>query len=347
MPVVRRTFQSLAVSGLFRLPVPVLRRMSGGHHIGREGHVLDPHLKFMLDLAKRQGPLENRPIAVTRRLQRQMSRALGGPLWPMARIEQHRSPGAHGDIALRLYVPRELPDGPAPTLIFFHGGGFVVGDLDSYDPLCSHLAHHGRCQVLSVDYRLAPEHPFPAANEDALAVWAHVCAEPRRFGADPARLGVGGDSAGGHMAAVLSQQARIAGLPLPAYQCLIYPATDLTREWPSQAHYGAGYLLDRTTMSWFREQFLPPHVDIGDPRVSPLRAADLAGLPPATVVLAGFDPLKDEGRAYAEALTAAGVPVSVLAFDTLIHGFASMAGISAGARRALDEIAGTVARHMA
>lgn len=339
-------FQKLAVAGLFRLPKPMLIRMGGGRPVVHGATTLDPHLQLMVRLATRQGPLERRPIAETRRLQRLMATTLGGRVTAMARIDHRRAPGPHGDIPLRLYVPKDLPAGPAPLLVFFHGGGFVVGDLDSYDPLCSFLADRGRCLVLSVDYRLAPEHRFPAPVEDAHAVWRHVAGNPHDYGADPARIGVGGDSAGGHISAVLSQQARNSGDPVPAWQCLIYPATDLTRTWPSHETFGDGFMLDRSTMVWFKEQFLPETADLADPRISPLQADSLHGLPPATVVLAGFDPLKDEGRAYAEALAAAGVPVDILAFDHLIHGFASMAGISRGARRAVDEIGLAVRRRL-
>ncbi|PWR23231.1 alpha/beta hydrolase [Zavarzinia compransoris] len=339
---VRHSFQRAALKGLFSLPRPLLVRMGGGRPVVRQGRTLDPHLQLMVSLATRQGPLETRPIHHSRHLQRVMATALGGGITAMARIDQRRAPGPHGDIPLRLYVPKGLPRGPAPMLVFFHGGGFVLGDLDSYDPLCTFLADRSRCLVLSVGYRLAPEHRFPAPIEDALAVWRHVVADPGDYGADPERIGVGGDSAGGHLSAVLSQQAKRAGDPLPAYQCLIYPVTDLTRTWPSHDDYGDGFLLDRSTMAWFKDQFLHPDTDLSDPRISPLQAESLAGLPPATVILAGFDPLKDEGRAYADALGAAGVPVSVLAFETLIHGFASMPGISRGAKRALGEVADAV-----
>ncbi len=344
MPI--RSIQRAFLAGLFRLPHPVLRGMSGGRAVVHGGKTLDPHLQMLLRLTGLRPPLEQQPIAKTRRLQRDMASALGGRPRPMARIEQHRAPGPHSDIPLRLYVPRNLPAGPAPTLVFFHGGGFVIGDLDSYDPLCSFLAEAAQCQVLSVEYRLAPEHPFPAAIEDAVAAWHHIAAGHRDFGADPARLGVGGDSAGGHISAVLSQQLRGSGAPLPRHQFLIYPATDLTRQWPSHEAYGNGFLLDRSTMTWFKEQFLPAHLDPADPRISPLRAGDLSGLPPATVVLAGFDPLHDEGRAYGEALQAAGVPVEILHFETLIHGFASMPGISQGSRRAVTEMAAALRRSL-
>lgn len=335
---IRRFIEKLLVSLLVRLPRKWLVKMAGGKPIAIEGKTLDSQLQFLLALAAKRPAIETLPVSGARQMYRDMAYSFGGSAKGMARVEERRAPGPHGDIPLRLYVPEHLPPGPAPTLVWIHGGGFVIGDLESYDLTCRYLAEAARCQVLSVDYHLAPEHPFPAAIDDSLAVWCHVTANPQDYGADPTRIGVGGDSAGGHLSAVVSQQAKLAGLPLPKHQLLIYPVTDITREWASHDTYAEGFLLTKAAMTWFMGHFLPESVDRNDPRVSPLKAESLEGLPPATVVIAGFDPLQDEGRAYADALAAAGVPVKVLTYDDLTHGFISLPGVVDSADRALTEI---------
>jgi acetyl esterase len=256
---------------------------------------------------------------------------------PMARVEQVEVPGPGGTMGARLYVPTE----PAPPalLVYFHGGGWVIGDLETHDRPCRFLAHHAGVQVLAVDYRLAPEHPFPAAAEDAFAAYAWTSANAARFGVEPGRIGVGGDSAGANLATVACLLARKEKMPLPAMQLLIYPVTECSRELPSRRTFREGFLLTRRDMDWFEDAYLPPGVDPADPRVSPLQADDLGGLPPAYLATAGFDPLRDEGEAYALKMREAGVRVALRRHPGLVHTYANLTSICPSARAAMLEAA--------
>ena len=261
---------------------------------------------------------------------------------PVAEARDLTAPGPEGPIPLRLYRPSA--DAVLPVLVFFHGGGWVVGDIETHDTVCRHLANRAECAVVSVDYRLAPEHKFPAAVDDAYAATAWVADNPAVLGADPARLAVGGDSAGGNLAAAVSLMARDASAPRICYQLLIYPATDAAMRHESIARFAEGYVLTRSTMRWFYEQYLRSPDDAADWRVSPLVAPDLAGLPPALVMTAGYDPLCDEGDAYAERLAGAGVPVEHRRFPGQIHGFVTNGKIIRAAEAALDEAAAALKR---
>jgi acetyl esterase len=252
----------------------------------------------------------------------------------VAQVESLQVPGAAGPIPLRLYrgqgCGKELPQ---PALVFLHGGGWVVGDLDSHDQVCRALANAARCIVVAVDYRLAPEHKFPAAVEDAVLSTRWIAANASALGIDAARLAVGGDSAGGNLAAVVALDARDNGGPALACQVLIYPVTDMALELPSHFLHADQLPLRRTTMQWFVNHYLPGDAEKADWRASPLRAVDLRGLPPALVVTASHDPLCDEGEAYAKALSQAQVPVAFERFDGQIHGFLSMGRIIADSDR--------------
>jgi acetyl esterase len=247
-------------------------------------------------------------------------------------VEETTVPGAEGDLPARVYRP-DL-DGPLPTIVLLHGGGFVIGDLDTHDLTARTLANGCAAVVVSVAYRLAPEHPFPAAPDDAVASVRYVADHFADFGGDD-RVAVAGDSAGGNLSAVAAQELRDEGRPL-AGQLLIYPVTDMAGSYPSHTENAEGYFLDAASMAWFQQQYTGDRTDLSDPRLSPLRG-DLAGLAPAVVVVAEFDPLRDDGLAYAEALAAAGVPVEVRTFPGLIHGFVDMGRHSAAAQQALDE----------
>ncbi|MCF4167219.1 alpha/beta hydrolase [Zavarzinia compransoris] len=342
MSKLKRLIEKWLVWLLMRLPKSWLLRLSGGKPIQIEGKTLDPQIQFMLALAAKRPAINELPVPAARQMYRDMAYTFGGSPRSMARVEERRVPGPYGDIPVRLYVPHDMPAGPAPMLIFFHGGGFVIGDREAYDQPCRFYADTARCRVLSVDYRLGPEFKFPVPIDECLAVWRHVVANAADYGADPARLAVGGDSAGGHLSAVVCQQAKLAGDVLPRHQLLIYPVVDIARDWPSHETYGDGFLLTHDAMNWFMGHFLPPEQDKTDIRVSPLRNTDMAGLPAATLVIAGFDPLQDEGRAYGEALAAAGVPVKVLAYDSLIHGLISLGGNVAASDVANAEIAASL-----
>jgi acetyl esterase len=241
-------------------------------------------------------------------------------------------PGGDGERPARVYRAQA---GPLPTVLLLHGGGWVIGDLDTHDVMARSIATLCDCVVVSVAYRLAPEHPFPAAVDDALSAARWVAGHLGELGGSD-RFGVAGDSAGGNLAAVVAQTLRDEGTPLAA-QLLVYPATDLVDELPSRIENAEGYFLDQATMLWFAAQYLGPRPpDLADPRLSPLRGR-LDGLAPAVVAVAQFDPLRDEGTAYAEALRSAGVPVELASFAGLIHGFVDMGRHSKAAQAAVEE----------
>ncbi len=254
---------------------------------------------------------------------------------PIGKSEDRKIPGPGGEIALRVYTPLGATGNLLPGFVFFHGGGFVIGDLDTHDDICRCLANGSGCRVVSVDYRLAPEHPFPAAVEDCVAATNWVAAHAAEVGVDPKRLAVGGDSAGGNLAAVVSQLARKDG-PQIVFQLLIYPVTQLgAPDTPSMRENAKGYFLEKDAMDWFTKLYAPDKAHRSDPRLSPLKAADLSGLPPAYVITAGFDPLRDEGRDYADKLDAAGVSVTYVNYPGMVHGFFSMRGLIPKAREAV------------
>ncbi len=256
---------------------------------------------------------------------------------PMARVDSVQIPGPAGSLDARLYVP----PGPTPEglLVYCHGGGWVIGDLETHDRPCRFLAANAGVQVLAIDYRLAPEHPFPAAAEDAFAAYAWASANAARFGIEPGRIGVGGDSAGANLAAVACLQAREEGAPPPAMQLLIYPVTTATEEMPSRRTFREGFLLTRRDMDYFEDRYLPPGVDRSDPNVSILQADELGNLPPAYVATAGFDPLRDEGEAYALRMREAGVRVTLRRHPGLVHTYANLTAICPSARHAMLEAA--------
>jgi acetyl esterase len=262
---------------------------------------------------------------------------------PVAQCDDRDVPGPGGAVPIRLYFPDKRAE-LAPALLWLHGGGHVVGSVASYDALCRVLAVKSGCAVVSVDYRLAPEHKFPAAVEDAFAVLRWLLDQGRALGIDPARLAVGGDSAGANLAAVSAILARDAGLGGPVFQLLIYPAT---APWPdsgSHQEFAEGHLLDRRTIDWFQNHYARGAADRRDFRFAPLLASDLSRLPPALVIVAECDPLRDEGTAYAERLRDAGVPVELSCYAGMIHAFVSLSRALEGGRRAIDQAATALAR---
>ncbi len=242
----------------------------------------------------------------------------------LAEVQELAIPAPHGAIPARLYRPLRLPDGPAPVLVFFHGGGWVIGNLDTHDIVCRKLAQEGELIVISVDYRLAPEHKFPAAVDDAMGAAQWVADNAAALGVDAARLSVGGDSAGGNLAAVVALAARDGQGPAIAGQVLIYPATDFSMSHPSHSEPETSVLLTHSVIRWFRDHYLGSAADVHDWRASPARAKTLAGLPPAFVLTAGADPLRDEGNDYALRLREAGVAVTYRHFPGQFHGFFTM-----------------------
>ena len=242
-----------------------------------------------------------------------------------------------GEIPLRVYTPAGA--GPFPLLVYFHGGGWVIGSIETHDAICRTLTNAAGCVTVSVDYRLAPEHTFPAAIDDAYAATEWTAANAAELGGTSSAIAVGGDSAGGNLAAVVAQMARDRDGPALAYQVLVYPITDCVFDRPSYAADATGYLLTKETMAWFWDHYVPDEADRTNPLVSPLRAKDLSGLPPALIITAEFDPLRDEGEAYASRLRDAGVAVDTNRYDNMTHGFIQMGGMLEEARAALAEAA--------
>ena len=258
----------------------------------------------------------------------------------LARVAPFSIPAPHGAIPARIYVPKEprLKNGLAPALVFFHGGGWVIGDLDSHDVVCRQLADAGALIVIAIDYRLAPEHKFPAAIDDAIAATKWVAANARELGIDATRLSIGGDSAGGNLTAVTALAARDGNGPALAGPVLIYPAVDFAMTHGSHSEPETSVLLTHSVIRWFRDHYLNGTADILDWRASPARAASLAGLPPAYVLTAGADPLRDEGNEYAARLKQAGVSVTFKHFPGQFHGFFTMGKLLREANVAVSEI---------
>jgi acetyl esterase len=256
---------------------------------------------------------------------------------PLLRVEDWKAPGPHGEIPLRLYAPEA--DGAHPALVYFHGGGFVVGNIETHDPVCRALAKASGSIVVSVDYRLAPEFPFPVPVEDAFAATQWLISHAAELGIDAARISVGGDSAGGGLATVVAMRCRDQGVAAVRSQVLIYPVTDLSSfETGSYREFAEGYNLTRAAMQWFAGHYLSSPADALTPEASPLLAGDLRGLPPALVITAEIDPLRDEGEAYAERLRQAGVPVTLTRYPGMLHAFVSLRGVISGGQRAIEQI---------
>jgi acetyl esterase len=330
---------------LFSLPTPVLAALAGTPPPEAAG--LDPEALLLARLS-RVGPGHTGdavPIAEQRRRVALEARAIAvRPRLPLD-VGDHILPGPAGDLRARLYAPHAAP-APAPLCVYFHGGGWAQCSIETHDPSCRLLAHLAGVRVLSVEYRLAPEHPFPAAADDAVAAYAHVAAHPERFGADLARLAVGGDSAGGNLAAVVALAARDDDAVVdPAFQLLIYPACDMAAKAPSVHIFADGFFLTEADMDWYSGMYVADDAQRSDPRASPLRATDVSGVAPAYVATCVPDPLRDEGEAYAERLRDAGVPVAVRRFGQL-HGFFNTTALRSS-REAVAVLAGALAQGLA
>ena len=324
----RRSLAHRALSGLLRLPEPVLDRMIGAPHVEIDGRVLDRRLQAMITIGGRLGIVEeilgeDETAVQARRDSLTRSAAIGMPLRTNVHVSGRRIPGPAGGIPLRVYRRYGLAEG-APAIVYLHGGGWVVGDLDTHDGSCRLIADESECVVVSVDYRLAPEHPFPAAVDDAVAAYRWVHDHAAELSIEPGRVGVMGDSAGGNLAAVIAQVTRDTDVPPPVAQCLVYPSTDAHFREPSHELFREGYFLTRASMEWFRARYLPDRSDWDSPLASPIEQRDLSGVCPALVITAGFDPLRDEGRKYAEAMTDAGGTVRYRCYDDMVHGFFGM-----------------------
>jgi acetyl esterase len=299
-------------------------RFLAGHRISLGSRTMDPKAQIVGEFVKSiRVPGYFPPLPELRQQLRTMVSLMDEPAPALPRVEDIRIPGPAGPIAARLYAAGAGTSG-LPAVVYFHGGGWVQGDLETHHGLCARLAQHGGVLVVAVDYRLAPEHKFPAAVEDCLAAYRWVRTNGRDLGADPARVAVAGDSAGGNLSAVVSQLAATEGLPVPSCQVLIYPAVDFSLDTASHRELADGHVIPRDRILWYTEQYLRGEADKADRRASPLRAASLAGQPPALIVTAGFDPLRDEGQAYGERLRQAGVDVVQREFPGQIHAFVSL-----------------------
>ncbi len=338
-------FDSLSARAIAAMSPRMQRALAGRVPVQVDGQVLDPGIQLMMRLMALRGSdsfIADVGAPVTEHRARIRKEALAIARWPTAvgHVAELDIDGAAGPLRARHYAPAGVAPG-APLLVFFHGGGFATGDLDTHDEPCRVLCRYAGVHVLSTSYRLAPEHPWPAGIDDALAAtkWAHANAAGR-FGADPERIAVGGDSAGGNFAAIVAQELTRQGEAVPALQLLIYPGTDFVETRRSAELFAEGFFLTRESMDWCVDKYIPADADRADPRLSPLRAPDLQGLPPAIVLTAAFDPLRDEGEAYAEALRAAGNRVSTVRAPGLIHGFINLTAVNRNARDQLVALAG-------
>jgi acetyl esterase len=306
---------------------------------------LDPQAKAVIDLVIKSGRPAFHQLSPkdARQLFRETRPASTPPAPEIGEVKDLAAEGPAGEIPVRLYRPKGAGSTTAlPVLVYYHGGGWVIGDLETHDVLCRQITAAAGIAVVAVDYRLAPEHKFPAAIDDAWAATRWVVKQAARLGIDPSRLAVGGDSAGGNLAAVVALMARDAGGPAIRQQVLLYPVTDVMRETRTYADFADGYMLTRDSMRWFIAHYLRGRDDARDWRASPLRAPSLAGLPPALIVTAGFDPLRDEGESYAGRLRDAGVMVDYACYGGMVHGFLGMGKLIDTAMRAVDHIGGVV-----
>jgi len=298
---------------------------------------LDRHAKRLLDMFAAAGTPEVSRLAPREMRQAffRLAQMVDTKDVLVEKVEDRELPGPAGPLSIRIYTPLK-PDGETlPGLIYFHGGGGVLGSLDTHDGVCRMLANESGCRIVSVAYRLAPEHKFPAAVEDSYAATKWVAEHAEELGIDPNRLAVGGDSVGGSFAAVVCQRARQAAGPYLTLQVLFCPTMDMSIETSSRCAFAEGYFLDRATLDWTLKHYCPPDIDLEDPRISPLRATNFAGLPPAHIHTAEFDPLRDEGEAYAKVLERAGVTVHYTCHEGMIHNFYCMSGAIPYARVAI------------
>ncbi len=302
---------------------------------------LDPQARFVLDQMAAQGGMEMHQLSVADA--RKAFEALKPPIppEPIAHVEDRTIPGPAGAIPIRVYRAANVAT-PAPAVVYFHGGGWVIGDIESHDNLCRAIANRSQAVVVSVDYRLAPEHRYPAAAEDCYAATRWVAEHGAEIGVDGARIAVAGDSAGGNLAAAVALMARDRSGPALRHQVLIYPVTDANFDTPSYRENATGYLLSREGMEWFWAHYVPNEAQRKEAYASPLRAEKLTLLPPATVITAEYDPLRDEGEAYAARLRDAGVATVATRYDGQIHGFVSLFEIFDAGKKANEQIAATL-----
>ncbi len=310
---------------------------------------LDPQVKAFLDQASAfaRPKMWEMPLSLSRAGFAQMMGMVGPHDVPVGKVLHITIPGPAGELRARVYSPVAAGGEALPALIYFHGGGFVVGDLDTHDGLCRLICNEGGFIVVAVEYRLAPEHKWPAQLDDGYAATRWVFANAPSLGIDAGRIAIGGDSAGGHLAACVTQTAKAHGGIRIAFQLLLFPGTEFTTDTGSMQRFAVGYMMEKQTIEWFYSQVLPPGTDRSSASVSPLLAKDFSGLPPAYIMLGGYDPLHDEGLAYAERLKAAGVAVTVADYDEMVHCFIYLQTVLPQAHAAMADAAQAVAKALA
>jgi len=343
---VANTIAGLTLRGLPHIPEPVKRAMLGGRSITIDGNTLDTTLQLMLAGQKALG-LDGLVVGedvTAARTQLELLSASFRRRIPVTQVSDLTIGGAVGPIRARHYRAAEPG---APLLVFYHGGGHAIGSLDTHDDLCREICRSGAVHVLSVDYRLAPEHTAPAGADDAYAAYLWARDNAAALGADPQRVAVGGDSAGGNLSAVVTLRARADGAPQPTLQVLLYPVTDHGAQTRSRTLFANGFFLTQRDMDWFTARFLDGASVGGDhPDVSPLLAADHSGLAPALIATAGFDPLREEGRHYAEALRSGGTPVDYREYGAVVHGFANFFTLGGASATATADVISAMRAHL-
>ncbi|HEX3592953.1 MAG TPA: alpha/beta hydrolase [Pseudonocardiaceae bacterium] len=334
-------WQEAMVRVLYGLPAPA-RRALAGKQVEIDGQRLDPDTQLLLKLMSAQGvTLSAETPAIARERLEQSAPLASGQSPAAMETRELRIPGPAGELPARLYTPVGLAGGSG-LVVYYHGGGWVIGSIATHDATCRFLAAEGGVRVLSVDYRLAPEHPFPAGADDSLAAFRYAVAHAAELGADPALVAVSGDSAGGNLAAVVCHDTAVAGTERPAFALLFYPAADASTRRASRDLFGKGFFLTDYDMDWFQGRYAADSTQYTDPRMSVLLSDHLAGFPPTYVTVGGFDPLRDESVALGKALAAAGVPAVTRLHPDLIHGFTSFLGVLPRAREATAEAVGAL-----
>ena len=327
---------------LLKLPASWKVKMAGGKPLELGGRTLDPNLQFLSHGAAKQPPMSSLEPEVAQASAIEGLAMFAADPEPGVSFEDTSIPGSDGhQIPVRIYRPDDQ-DATAPMLAYWHMGGGVILNVEACHAFCSMISKVAKCPVVSVDYRLAPQHKYPAGLEDCITAYEWTLKNAAHYGAPSGRAAIGGDSMGGNFSAIIAQESTRRGMPKPELQLLIYPATDLVTEFQSATTYGETYPLSTDTMQWFMGQYLPDGFDRANVLLSPALETRLEGLPPAIIATAGFDPLVDDGAAYAEKLEAAGVPVTFKCYDSLAHGFTAFTAVAPAAREACLEIAGMV-----
>lgn len=333
------SLQATIAKLLLKLPASWKIKMAGGEPVTLGGRTLDPNLQFIAHGAAGQPPMsslepEVAQAAAIEGLAMFAAKPEPGVTWSDLTIPSNEG----HDIPIRVYCPLDQ-DPTAPMLAYWHMGGGVILNVEACHAFCTMVAKIARCPIVSVDYRLAPQHKFPAGLEDCITAYEWALKNAEDYGAPAGRAAVGGDSMGGNFSAIIAQEATRRGMPKPDLQLLLYPATDLVTDFPSAITYGETYPLSTDTMQWFMSQYLPEEFDRSNVLLSPAQETRLEGLPPAIIVTAGFDPLVDDGAAYAQKLQAAGVDVTFKCYDSLAHGFTAFTAVAPAARAACLEVA--------